>query len=125
MINNAMAAAKLLAENGIEAEVIKLNIINPLDTAAVLRSLKKTGRLLTAEDVCAHGSIGSRLLAACAEEGLKLKNSAALDLGSGVVAHGSVNELMKLKGLDAESIAKTAEKFFENRVIDISEVQAK
>lgn len=125
MINNAMAAAKLLAENGIEAEVIKLNMINPLDTAAVLRSLKKTGRLLTAEEVCSHGSIGSRLLAACAEEGLVLKNSAALDLGNGIVSHGSVSELMKLKGLDAEGIARSAEEFFKGRIFEISEVRAK
>ncbi len=125
MINNAIAAAKLLAESGIEAEVIKLNMINPLDTGAVLHSLKKTGRLLTAEEVCAHGSIGSRLLAACAEEGLKLKNSATLDLGIGILTHGSINELLKLKGLDAESMAETAKAFFENQIFDIAEGQVK
>lgn len=112
MINNVLEAAKMLESAGIEAEVIKLNLINPLDTATVLRSLRKTGRLLTAEDVCAFGSVGSRLLATVAEEGLALTNAKSLDLGNGIVQHGSVDELEKLAGLDAQSIAETAKGFF-------------
>jgi len=114
MINNVIAAAEILSKEGIEAEVIKLNLINPLDAAAVIRSLRKTGRLLTAEDVCAFGSVGSRLLSACAQEGLALKGAATLDLGDGIVPQGSVEELLKLKGLDAQSIAETAKGFFVN-----------
>ena len=113
MINNVLSAAGLLEEAGIEAEVIKLNIINPLDTATVLASLRKTGRLVTAEDVCAYGSVGTRLLAACAEEGLALTASKTLNLGSGIVRHGSVAELQKLAGLDAESLTETIKGFFE------------
>jgi len=108
MINNVLAAAKLIEKAGFEAEVIKLNIINPLDADMVLESLRKTGLLLTAEDVCSHGSLGSRLLAACAEAGVALRNSALLDLGCGVVSQGSVEELLKASGLDAESIAASA-----------------
>ncbi len=114
MINNMLEAATMLDEAGIDAEVIKLNLINPLDTETVLNSLRKTGRLVAAEDVCAFGSVGSRLLAACAEEGLALTNAKTIDLGSGIVPHGSVTELMKRAGLDAESIAETAKGFFEN-----------
>ncbi|NCC68334.1 MAG: 1-deoxy-D-xylulose-5-phosphate synthase, partial [Clostridia bacterium] len=124
MINNAMAAAKMLEDTGIDAEVIKLNLINPLDTDTVVRSLKKTGRLLTVEDVCAFGSVGSRLLAACAEEGLALKCSETLNLGDGIVAHGSVDELLKRTGLDAESVARTAISFFENPDAEISGVSS-
>ncbi len=112
MINNMLDAAKMLESAGIDAEVIKLNLINPLDTETVLRSLRKTGRFLSAEDVCAFGSVGSRLLAASAEEGLALNNAKTLDLGNGIVQHGSVNELLKLAGLDAQSIAETAKGFF-------------
>lgn len=121
MINNMLEAAELLEKAGIDAEVIKLNIINPLDAEAVLRSLRKTGRLLAAEDVCAFGSVGTRLLAACAEEGLALKNVKTLNLGSGIVAHGSVSELMKLAGMDAESLAETAKSFFNEADCDSSE----
>ena len=41
----------MLAEKGCFAEVIKLNLINPLDEKTVLASLARTGRLLVAEDV--------------------------------------------------------------------------
>jgi len=112
MINCMLEAAELLEKKGIDAEVIKLNIINPLDAEAVLRSLRKTGRLLVAEEVCAFGSVGTRLLAACAEEGLALKNAKALNLGSGIVSHGSVGELIKLAGLDTGSITEAVNSFF-------------
>lgn len=113
MINQVLSAADKLAEAGIEAEVIKMNIINPLDTETVIRSLRKTGRILTAEDVCSHGSVGSRLLAACAKEGLVLRAAETLDLGSGIVAHGCVDELLKRRGLDAEGIVCSAVRLFE------------
>jgi len=112
MINSMLEAAKMLESVGIDAEVIKLNLINPLDTETVLRSLRKTGRFLSAEDVCAFGSVGSRLLAAIAQEGLALNNAKTLDLGNGIVQHGSVDELLKLAGLDAQSIAEVAKGFF-------------
>ncbi|MBP8640961.1 MAG: 1-deoxy-D-xylulose-5-phosphate synthase [Oscillospiraceae bacterium] len=115
MINSVMTAAKILEKEGVDAEVIKLNLINPLDTETVIASLKKTGRLLTAEDVCAFGSVGSRLLAACAENGLALKNVKTLNLGEGIVPQGSVPELMKRQGLDAQSMASTVKAFFDNQ----------
>ncbi len=120
MINNMMKAAKILENEGIDAEVIKLNLINPLDTNTVIGSLKKTGRLLTAEDVCSFGSVGSRLLAACTAEGLALKGAKTLDLGDGIVPQGSVDELLKLTGLDAENIAETAKCFFVSPIDEIS-----
>ena len=124
MINNVLKAAEILENWGIDAEVIKLNLINPLDTETVIRSLKKTGRLLTAEDVCAFGNVGSRLLAACAVSGLALKSVKTLDLGDGIVPQGSVNELQKQKGLDAESIANSAKDLFESHSDELSEENA-
>lgn len=120
MINNMIKAAKILENEGIDAEVIKLNLINPLDTKTVICSVQKTGRLLTAEDVCAFGSVGSRLLAACAAEGFALKCAKTLDLGDGIVPQGSVDELLKLKGLDAESIVEAAKSFFKTSDEEIS-----
>lgn len=107
MINEALAAAEQLSREGISAEVIKLNLINPLDEKTVLTSLSKTMRLVVAEDACTHGSIGSRLLAAAAKEKLVLKGEKLLDLGSGILPHGSVTELLKLKGLDSEGIVRS------------------
>lgn len=123
MINNALAAAEILSENGMEAEIIKLNMINPLDSDTVIRSLEKTGRLLTAEDVCAHGSIGSRLLEACARAAVTLKGAKTLDLGSGIARQGAVEELLKLYGLDAQGIAASALELIRAPETDIAEAK--
>ncbi len=108
MINRVLEAAEKLADAGFDAEVIKLNLINPLDSETVLKSLSKTGCLLTAEDVCASGSIGQRLLSECARSGLALKGAITLDLGSGVLEQGSPEELYRLKGLDGQGIFDAA-----------------
>ncbi len=108
MINEALAAADLLAEDGIECELIKLNSLAPLEKDPVLRSLEKTGRFLFVGECCRAGSPGVRLLAAAAEAGLTLKGAKQLDLGSGIVRHGDLPSLRRELGIDAESIAKAA-----------------
>lgn len=107
MINQALAAEKRLAERGVNAEIIKINRIKPLDAQEILRSVKKTGLLLTAEEVCAHGSIGTAILESCVGAGIFVK-AAALDLGDGIVPQGKVSELLHRRGLDGEGIAAAA-----------------
>lgn len=121
MINEALAAADVLSRLGVSAEVVKLNFINPLDTRPVLESLRRTGRLLVSEDVCAAGSVGSRLLAACAREGVLLRAAETLDLGTGIVEHGSVAELLHLRGVDRDGIVEAAKRMLD---IDGNEVKA-
>ena len=108
MVNPMLDAADRLAELGISAEIVKLGCVMPNDFSLCVFSLKKTGRLLTAEDVCAVGCMGRRILAEAELQGVKLKNSRLIHLGDGLVTHGSVPELMKLCGLDAESLADAA-----------------
>ena len=115
LLNNVLEAARILEDKGISSEIIKLNQINPLDCDTVLISAGKTGRLLTVEDVCARGSVGMRLLAAAAAQGVALKGSAALNLGEGIVPHGSAAELERLCGIDARSIADTAFSLIEGK----------
>ena len=57
-INELLLAAGLLAERGIEAEVIKLNQIAPLDAAPVVESVRRTGAMLSAEECAAMGCVG-------------------------------------------------------------------
>lgn len=108
MINNAIKAAQKLESMGISAEVLKLNVINPTNYDMLIDSVEKTGILLTAEDVCAQGSIGMRILAEIAEKGIKLKAASTLDLGDGIVQQGAVEELEVRYGIDSESITKSA-----------------
>jgi pyruvate dehydrogenase E1 component beta subunit len=65
----ALEAAEKLAGEGIDAEVIDLRSLRPLDKATILASLAKTNRLLVAEEGWATCSIGSEIAAICMEEG--------------------------------------------------------
>ena len=68
-VGMALAAAELLAEEGIEAEVLDLRTLRPLDRQAVLDSLARTNRLIVAEEGWPVCSIASEILALCMEEG--------------------------------------------------------
>jgi len=63
MVGKAMEAAEALAGEGIEAEVIDLRSLRPLDSETVVESVKKTNRLVTAEEGWAACGIGSELAA--------------------------------------------------------------
>ncbi|MDA0218586.1 MAG: pyruvate dehydrogenase complex E1 component subunit beta [Proteobacteria bacterium] len=72
MVGKALEAADKLAEDGIEAEVINLRSIRPLDTATIIASLKKTNRLVSVEEGWAFAGIGAELAAVVMEQGFDL-----------------------------------------------------
>ena len=65
----ALEAAEELEEEGIQAEVIDLRTLRPLDKEAILTSLAKTNRLIIAEEGWPTCSIASEVMAICMEEG--------------------------------------------------------
>tara|TARA_R110002124_G_scaffold67899_1_gene184172 strand:+ start:1644 stop:3041 length:1398 start_codon:yes stop_codon:yes gene_type:complete len=65
----ALEAADSLAGEGIEAEVIDLRTLRPLDTETVLKSLAKTNRMVVAEEGWPTCSIASEIIALCMEQG--------------------------------------------------------
>ena len=65
----ALEAAELAAAEGIEAEVIDLRTLRPLDRGAVLASLAKTNRLIVAEEGWPTCSIASEIVAICMADG--------------------------------------------------------
>jgi len=113
MINAALEAAELLRQAGYSAEVIKLSQIKPLRADAIIESLRKTGRLLIAEDVCENGCVGELILSETAKRGLSLKCAVLCNLGDGIVEQGSVDELLREKGLDAQSLYEKAKRAIE------------
>ena len=114
MINNCLEAARLLEKNGVSAEVVKINVIKPLDYSVLDSSILKTGKLMTVEDVCTEGSAGEKIAEHIAVSDIKLSYLKLLDLGDGIVEHGSVAELQKKYGLDALSICT---KFMEDNCL--------
>ena len=70
LVNKSMQAANELAKVGIEAEVVDLRTISPLDSETILSSVRKTSRLLIAHEACKTGGIGGEIAALVAEEAI-------------------------------------------------------
>jgi pyruvate dehydrogenase E1 component beta subunit len=63
MVRKALEAAEDLAQEGIDAEVIDLRSLRPLDIETVLASVRKTNRLVTTEEGWAYAGIGAEIAA--------------------------------------------------------------
>jgi len=68
---HALSAADALAKDGIEADVIDLRTIVPLDKETILASVAKTGRLIIADNSHKVGSVASEIAAVVSEEGFE------------------------------------------------------
>ncbi|HEY2751886.1 alpha-ketoacid dehydrogenase subunit beta [Phenylobacterium sp.] len=68
---HALAAAETLAKEGVDAEVIDLRTIVPMDRETILTSVAKTGRLVIADNSHKVGSVASEIAAVVAEEGFE------------------------------------------------------
>jgi pyruvate dehydrogenase E1 component beta subunit len=67
MVPASLRAAETLSRQGIDAEVIDLRSIQPLDTAGVVRSVQRTGRLVTVHEAWVTAGLGAEVVAAVAE----------------------------------------------------------
>jgi len=69
LVGKALAAAEHLAADGVSAEVIDPRTLAPLDTATILQSVEKTGRLVVVDQSTRHGSAAAVIAAEVASEG--------------------------------------------------------
>ena len=100
LVNNALAAADLLAEQGIEASVIRLTRLAPVQIDDLCSALSGMTDVLIAEEASAGLSEALAWKLGC---GYKI---AIADLGREYVPHGSCQELYRKYGLDAASLAE-------------------
>jgi pyruvate dehydrogenase E1 component beta subunit len=70
MIRECLSAAEQLAADGIEAEVMDVATLAPLDTATLLASVQRTGRVVIVHEAAGNGGYGGEIAARIAEEGL-------------------------------------------------------
>ena len=103
-VGMALEAAEKLAGEGIEAEVIDLRTIRPLDKVTVLASLAKTNRLVVAEEGWPTCSVGSEILAICMEEGFDDLDAPVLRITNEDVPMPYAANLEKLALLNADKI---------------------
>jgi pyruvate dehydrogenase E1 component beta subunit len=106
----ALEAAETLAGEGIEAEVIDLRTLRPLDTATVLESLAKTNRLVVAEEGWPTCSIASEVIAICMEQGFDHLDAPVLRVCNEDVPLPYAANLEALALIDATRIAEAARK---------------
>ena len=109
LVNNLLEAADLLAAKGIQAEVLKLNQISPLDHGTVCEALGGRKTLLVLEDSFGAGCVGQRVAAILAEHGQAPDKLILKNLGKTFAPEGSVAELEHRFGLDAAGVAAAAE----------------
>ncbi|MBR3818563.1 MAG: transketolase family protein [Clostridia bacterium] len=109
MVNEAIEAQKLLADEGISAEIINVHTIKPLDAETILKSAEKTGAIVTAEEHSIIGGLGSAVAEAVCENG---KAVPVVKLGVNDVfgKSGPAVELLHIYGLDAQNIVEKAKK---------------
>jgi len=107
LVWEALEAAKTLNEKGISAEVINIHTIKPLDDAAILKSVKKTGCIVTAEEHNHLGGLGESVSRVLATNYPKPQEFVATNDTFG--ESGTPAQLMEKYGLNAEAIVKAAE----------------
>ena len=81
MLHRALEAAEHLSRDGIEAEVIDIRSLSPLDFEAIIDSVRQTGRLLTVEEQQTHGGWGSLVVAEVLEATLDSMDAGPRRLG--------------------------------------------
>ena len=70
MVHKALNAAKQLEKEGVDAEVVDPRTLTPLDKEAIVRSVKKTGRLVIVSEDCKTAGVGAEIAAVVAEEAI-------------------------------------------------------
>ena len=113
LVWEAIQAGYILAEMGIDAEVINIHTIKPLDVEAILKSVEKTGCVVTAEEHQMNGGLGDSIA-----QLLALKNPSPLEM---VAVNDSFGEsgvpaqLMVKYGLTRNDIVKSVERVMKRK----------
>ena len=108
-VDSALGAAEKLAADGIDAEVVSICTIKPLDEELIVKSAKKTGKVVTVEEHSVIGGLGSAVCD-CLSEKLPtpVKKIGMQDIFG---ESGSAAALIQKYGIDAEGVYKSVKEF--------------
>ena len=109
MVNEAVEAAKVLAEEGINARVINMCTIKPLDAEIVLAAAKKCGKIITCEEHSVIGGLGEAVCSYLSE--VCPTPVRRIGVNDEFGHSGPANALLKEFGLCAENIVKVTKEF--------------
>ena len=111
MVNSALEAAQLLAADGINAEIINICTIKPLDKDLIVKSAKKTGKVVTAEEHSIIGGLGGAVCEALSENcPVPVCRIGVKDVFG---ESGSAGALLKKYELDGEGVYRQVKNFLE------------
>jgi transketolase len=108
MVWEAILAGELLANEGINAEIINIHTIKPLDSSAILKSIAKTRCIVSAEEHNRLGGLGDSIAQLIVTNDLVPQEYVAVNDSFG--ESGKPDELMKKYGLDAAAIITAVKK---------------
>ncbi len=109
MVAEAIEAGKQLEKDGINAEIINIATIKPLDKELVAASARKTGKVITVEEHNIVGGLGEAVCSALSEEyPVPVKR---IGINDEFGHSGPAKDLLKQFGLNAENIVKVAKEF--------------
>lgn len=109
MVSNSLEAAERLAADGIEAKVINIHTIKPLDKELVVAAAKETGKVVTVEEHSVIGGLGSAVCDTLAQKAPTQVMKIGMNDTFG--ESGPAVELLKKYQLDAESIYEKIKNF--------------
>ncbi len=108
-VSTSLEAAELLAKDGIEAKVINMHTIKPIDREAVIAAAKETGKIVTVEEHSVIGGLGSAVCDVLSENyPVKVKK---IGINDRYGESGPAVELIKKYGLDGDGIYHAVKKF--------------
>jgi len=107
MVGQSLLAAELLATEGIQAQVINMSTIKPIDKDAIIAGAEATGAILTVEEHNIFGGLGSAVAEVIAEAGLGIR-FLRWGIQDIYTKTGEYPELLKLYELDGDGIAAKA-----------------
>ncbi|NSW56629.1 MAG: 1-deoxy-D-xylulose-5-phosphate synthase [Armatimonadetes bacterium] len=105
-VSAAMEAARALAARGIEATVVNMRFVKPLDQELVYRLAAEVGKLVTVEEGCLIGGFGAAVCECLADAGVHTAAVRRLGLPDGFVPHGQTDDLRGQCGIDAKGIER-------------------
>lgn len=109
-VSEALQAANILSKEGIDAEVINIHTIKPLDENIIINSAKKTGKVVTVEEHSIIGGLGSAVCdAICARYPVPVVKIGMNDVFG---ESGPALELIKKYGLDSQGIYNRVRELF-------------
>ncbi|KYZ75998.1 transketolase [Anaerosporomusa subterranea] len=114
MVTKALEAATLLAETGIEAEVIDMHTVKPLDEQLLLASASKTGAVVTVEENTIYGGLGSAVAEVLAKTSpVPLEIVGIKDVFG---ESGSYEGILSKHGLDKDAVAEAVQKVLNRKL---------